>query len=133
MAATLREFAERMPDRACTLCREITKLHEEITPSTIAALSAREGEWRGEITLIIAGAAERSDEPLDLQPWEAKISARLAEGATVKTLVSELGEECPLPRRELYALVQRLRVPSDQPRVSIVPASVPTSVPPPAP
>jgi 16S rRNA (cytidine1402-2'-O)-methyltransferase len=109
MKATLRELAERMPERACTLCREISKLYEEITPSTLRALSEREGEWRGEITLVIAAAEARGDEPVDLAPLEARITARLAEGATVKTLVSELGDETALPRRELYALVQRLR------------------------
>ena len=109
MAATLRELAERMPERACTLCREITKLHEEITPSTLLELSQREGDWRGEITLVIAAAEARDDEPVDLAPIEARIVARLAEGATVKTLVGELGDDTALPRRELYALVQRLR------------------------
>jgi 16S rRNA (cytidine1402-2'-O)-methyltransferase len=109
MRATLRELAERMPERACTLCREISKLYEEITPSTLRALSEREGEWRGEITLVIAAAEARGDELVDLAPLEAQITARLAEGATVKTLVSELGDETALRRRELYALVQRLR------------------------
>ncbi|MEO6602259.1 MAG: 16S rRNA (cytidine(1402)-2'-O)-methyltransferase [Polyangiaceae bacterium] len=109
IAATLRELALRMPTRACTLCREITKLHEEITPSTIGELSQREGEWRGEITLVIAAAEAQDDEPLDLAPIEAVIRARLAAGDTVKTLVAELGDEIAMPRRELYALVQRLR------------------------
>ena len=109
MAATLRELAERMPERACTLCREITKVHEEITPSTLLELSQRESEWRGEITLVIAAAEARGDEPVDLAPIEARIAVRLAEGATVKTLVGELGDDTALPRRELYALVQRLR------------------------
>jgi 16S rRNA (cytidine1402-2'-O)-methyltransferase len=109
IAATLRELAQRVPSRACTLCREITKLHEEITPSTIAELSQREAEWRGEITLVIAAADTQLDEPFDLGPLEARITARLADGMTVKTLVAELGDETPLPRRELYALVQRLR------------------------
>ena len=109
VAATLRELAERIPDRACTLCREITKLHEEITPATLLTLSQREGEWRGEITLVIAAADARDDEPVDLAPLEALIGARLAQGASVKTLVSELSCDSALPRRELYALVQRLR------------------------
>jgi len=109
IAATLRELAQRVPARACTLCREITKLHEEITPSTLAELSQREGEWRGEITLVIAAADAELDEPFDVGPLEAHIQARLSEGITVKTLVGELGEDTPLPRRELYALVQRLR------------------------
>lgn len=113
MAATLRELAERIPERACTLCREISKMYEEIAPSTVGELSLREGEWRGEITLVIAAAEARGDEPLDLAPIEARITARLAEGATVKTVVGELGDDTALPRRELYALVQRLREASE--------------------
>jgi 16S rRNA (cytidine1402-2'-O)-methyltransferase len=109
IAATLRELSQRIPTRPCTLCREISKIHEEITPSTLGELSEREGEWRGEITLVIAAAEALDDEPVDLAPLEASIRARLAEGATVKTLVAELGDESALPRRELYALVQRLR------------------------
>jgi len=111
MAATLRELSERIPARACTLCREITKLHEEIAPSTVAELAAREGEWRGEITLVIAAAGEESaEESVDLELLEQRARARLAEGATVKTVVAELGEaETGLARREIYALVQRVR------------------------
>lgn len=111
MAATLRELSERMPERACTLCREITKLHEEIAPSTLAELAAREGEWRGEITLVIGGASEESaDHEAELSALEERAKARLAEGATVKTVVAELGEEeTGIARREIYALVQRLR------------------------
>lgn len=109
IAATLRELAQRIPERACTLCREITKLHEEIAPSTIAELAAREGEWRGEITLVIAAAEERADAEVDLTALEMRARARLAEGETVKTVVSELSEQTPLARRELYALVQRVR------------------------
>jgi len=63
--------------------------------------------------LVIAAADERSDEPVDLAPIEAQVAARLAEGATVKTVVSELSEDTALPRRELYALVQRLREAAD--------------------
>ena len=109
MAATLRELSERIPDRACTLCREITKLHEEIAPSTLAELAAREGEWRGEITLVIAAAPASDGEEVDLDALELRIGARLDEGATVKTIVTELGDDAGLPRRDLYALVQKLR------------------------
>jgi len=111
MAATLRELSERIPERACTLCREISKLHEEIAPSTIAKLAARDGEWRGEITLVIGAAPENSgDQPVDLRGLEERAKARLGEGATVKTVVTELGEaETGVARREIYALVQRVR------------------------
>lgn len=110
MAATLRELSERIPERACTLCREITKLHEEIAPSTLAELAAREAEWRGEITLVIAAAAESGEPNVELSVLEARARTRLGEGATVKTVVAELGEEeTGIARRELYALVQRVR------------------------
>ena len=109
IAATLHELRSRIPDRACTLCREITKLHEEITPTTIAELAAREGEWRGEITLVIAAADAHADEEIDLTALEARARARLEAGATVKTVVGELGEDSGLPRRDIYALVQRVR------------------------
>jgi 16S rRNA (cytidine1402-2'-O)-methyltransferase len=108
MSATLVELNERMPGRACALCREISKLHEEIAPSTLTELAAREGEWRGEITLVIAAADSQDDEPVDRAALAARVALRLAQGATVKTIVSELTDEVALPRRELYALVQSL-------------------------
>ncbi len=117
MAASLRELSERMPGRACSLCREISKLHEEIRPSTLAELALREGEWRGEITLVIAAAEAQTDEPIDLAALEERIAARFGEGATVKTVVAELTDEIALPRRELYAIAQRLRGDAPEPAV----------------
>jgi 16S rRNA (cytidine1402-2'-O)-methyltransferase len=115
MAASLRELSERMPGRACSLCREISKLHEEIAQSTLAELALREGEWRGEITLVIAAAETQDDEPVDREALAARVKARLTQGDTVKTIVTELTDEIALPRRELYALVQSLRADSDEP------------------
>jgi 16S rRNA (cytidine1402-2'-O)-methyltransferase len=117
VAATLTELSQRMPQRAATLCREISKLHEEITPSTLSELAARETEWRGEITLVLAAAEAQDSEPVDLAALEARITSRLAEGATVKTVVAELTDEIAMPRRELYALVQRLRPSYAEPEV----------------
>jgi 16S rRNA (cytidine1402-2'-O)-methyltransferase len=117
IAATLTELSQRMPQRAATLCREISKLHEEIAPSTLSELAARETEWRGEITLVIAAAEAQDSEPVDLAALEARITARLAEGATVKTIVAELTDEIAMPRRELYALVQSLRPSYAEPEV----------------
>ena len=62
---------------------------------------------------MIAAAEFQSDEPVDLEALEQRVVLRLAEGATVKTIVSELCDEVGLPRRELYAFVQGLR--ADEP------------------
>ena len=49
--------AEVLPDRAVTLARELTKLHEEVIRGTASEVAAALGDRvRGEITLVIAGA-----------------------------------------------------------------------------
>jgi 16S rRNA (cytidine1402-2'-O)-methyltransferase len=49
--------AEVMPERAVTLTRELTKLHEEVLRGTASEVAAALGDRvRGEITLVISGA-----------------------------------------------------------------------------
>jgi 16S rRNA (cytidine1402-2'-O)-methyltransferase len=82
LAATLAELAgSHGEDRPAVVCRELTKTHEEIKRGTLAELAdwaalvsgadPREtkkkkasGAVRGEITLVVAGAARRSRRPL---------------------------------------------------------------------
>ena len=55
----LRELAERCGgERAACVAREISKVHEEIRPGTLAELAAHfgEGKVRGEIVVVVAGA-----------------------------------------------------------------------------
>ncbi len=53
---SLAVIAEVLPDRALTLARELTKLHEEVLRGTAADLTAALGDRvRGEITLVISG------------------------------------------------------------------------------
>jgi 16S rRNA (cytidine1402-2'-O)-methyltransferase len=58
LAATLELLAERDPARAFAVCRELTKLHEEVRRGAAAQLAAyyREHPPRGEIVLVCAGA-----------------------------------------------------------------------------
>jgi len=54
---SLAVIAEVLPDRALTLGRELTKLHEEVLRGTAAEIAAALGDRvRGEITLVISGA-----------------------------------------------------------------------------
>ncbi|HET9093579.1 MAG TPA: 16S rRNA (cytidine(1402)-2'-O)-methyltransferase [Solirubrobacteraceae bacterium] len=80
LAATLQALTERDPERQVAVCRELTKLHEEVVRGTAAELAQRYAaeEPRGEIVLVLGPA---SAEPVDLQrPLEAV--ARLIEGGT---------------------------------------------------
>ena len=58
LAASLQSMAEQLgPDRQAALCRELTKLHEQILRGTLAELGEhfQQQPPRGEITLVIAG------------------------------------------------------------------------------
>jgi 16S rRNA (cytidine1402-2'-O)-methyltransferase len=73
--ATLAVLAEVDPEREVAVCRELTKLHEEVVRGTAAELAARyEGEPpRGEVVLVVAAAASASGD--DAPPPEEAISA----------------------------------------------------------
>ncbi len=107
-AATLAELGQAMPARAAAVCRELTKVHEEVLRGALADLAraAADREWLGEITLVLgpaeAGAAAPvwSDEEID-----RRIDAGLGAGRRAKDVADELAFETGLPRRELYARV----------------------------
>lgn len=58
VAASLRVLAEADPDRPVAVCRELTKIHEEIVRGTAAELAERYAEQdpRGEVVLVVGGA-----------------------------------------------------------------------------
>lgn len=102
---TLLDLAADCPEREAALCRELTKLHEEVLRGSLRELSAIEREWLGEIVLVLGEAAPRpvagsSDD-------ELRLSARglLEGGASVKAIAHHLAEATGRSRREVYALV----------------------------
>lgn len=68
----------------------------------------------------------------DLWDWGGRLLHHRALGLLGMNAIA-LGGIAAIVGRGLFSLVRRLRSPGDTQRVSIVPASVPTSVPPPAP
>jgi 16S rRNA (cytidine1402-2'-O)-methyltransferase len=108
---TLRELAAAAPERDAALCRELTKLHEEILRGKLAALAALEREWLGEITLVLGGyeAGEREERAPEPAEIDAEIASRLAKGATPKDLAGELAARLGIPRRSAYARVLAVR------------------------
>jgi 16S rRNA (cytidine1402-2'-O)-methyltransferase len=63
LAGTLGLIAELDPARAVVVCRELTKLHEEVRRGSVAELAAHYAEHapRGEIVLAIGGAEPDAD------------------------------------------------------------------------
>jgi 16S rRNA (cytidine1402-2'-O)-methyltransferase len=92
--------AELGAERRAVVCRELTKLHEEVRRGTAASLAewAAEGV-RGEICLVVEGA----DEPVvDLADGVARVLALVAEGTRLKDSAAEVAEATGLSKRDLY-------------------------------
>ena len=106
--ATLRDLASAVgADRPAAVCRELTKLHEEIARGTLGELAARYVEPpRGEVTLVIEGAPE-DVEPVapDREVIEARARELLAEGLRTKDVAKRLAEELKIPKSDAYRLV----------------------------
>ena len=100
---TLKDLAEIMGARDAAICREMTKLHEDIKRGQIAALAAGAGtlETRGEFVLVIGPP------PADTLAMGDRQLDDLLRGAlkrdSVKDAVAHAVEVSGRPRREIYA------------------------------
>jgi 16S rRNA (cytidine1402-2'-O)-methyltransferase len=111
LTETLRELRDACgAERPAAVCRELTKLHEEIARGTLSELCARFSEApRGELTLVIEGAREESApeavEPAPPIDLVALLDARLASGLGVREVAKELALAAGIDRREAYRRV----------------------------
>lgn len=90
--------------RRIALCRELTKLHEQVVRTTLDGAVAYFDETppRGEFVLIVEGAAPAQEEVPDLERALALVEARMAEGLSRKDAVRETAQATGLPKNLLY-------------------------------
>jgi 16S rRNA (cytidine1402-2'-O)-methyltransferase len=113
LSRTLQELAPLLGERAIAVCRELTKLHEEVVRDNAAALAERFAEdARGEITLVIAGRSEERPE-LDEDELDERIDALLARGTSARDAAAELARETGLRKQTLYARIQSHKTRAD--------------------
>ncbi len=92
-------------ERRAVVCRELTKTHEQVLRGTLAELAAwAQGEVRGEVTLVLAGAPEPEVE-LDGPELARLVGVREQAGLTRKEAVQAVASETGLPRRDVYDAV----------------------------
>jgi 16S rRNA (cytidine1402-2'-O)-methyltransferase len=108
LARTLDDLVTALgPERAVAVCRELTKLHEEVWrgPLRAAVERAHALEPRGEHVLVLAGTPPRStpddDEVL------AALAGRQREGVDRKTAIASVARALDIPRRRVYELAHR--------------------------
>ena len=109
LRATLDDLYTAFGDRSLALCRELTKLHEEIRRTTLAQAVAyyRDNDPKGEFVLVLAGA-EPDDAPgVSLEEGAAMVLALLESGEKRKDAVRQVASETGLSRNELYEAALR--------------------------
>lgn len=106
LRTTLTELAEALgPDRGVTLCRELTKVHEEICKTTLGEALARyeTEDPRGEYVLVLAGAPiSAADEALTLEQAVAAAQALLAAGTPPAEAARKAAAGTPYSKKEIY-------------------------------
>ncbi len=100
LADSLRDLAAVMPERRVAVCRELTKLHEEVARGTAAELAEYFAEGaRGEICVVVEGAVPAT---ADLQSGIAQVRALVDGGFRLKEASAEVAEATGLSKRDLY-------------------------------
>jgi 16S rRNA (cytidine1402-2'-O)-methyltransferase len=102
VAASLAVLAGRDPDRPVAVCRELTKLHEEVVRGSAAELAARYASEppRGEVVLVV-GAAPTAAEP-NLAPALAAVRRLIEAGAKPRPAASVVAELTGVSANGLY-------------------------------
>ncbi|MEO8094213.1 MAG: 16S rRNA (cytidine(1402)-2'-O)-methyltransferase, partial [Pseudolysinimonas sp.] len=108
LPAALKDLVTALgPERRVVVCRELTKLHEEIVRGRAADVAEHFADGaRGEICLVVEGAAAVAS---DLPTAIAQVLALVAAGAKLKEASGEVAEATGLSRRELYEGTLELR------------------------
>ncbi len=119
VAATLKDLAGACgPDRQAAVCRELTKLHEQISRGSLAELIAWVAEGaiptRGEVVIVVAGAGDRGgggpgpEHDTDVvEQARAEVDRLVESGIARGEAARRVAADSGLHRRELY------RIPTD--------------------
>ena len=102
---TASDIKEIFGDRKVYVCREITKLHECVTETTLAGFEAEE---RGEIVMIVEGIEESN--PLQDMTIEDHILHYINNGMDKKEAVKKVSSERGIPKNEVYQVALDLKV-----------------------
>lgn len=94
-------------DRYCALCRELTKLHEEVIRGTLDELCAyyETTEPRGEYVIVVAGAEKKADEKLTLEQAAELARQLILGGEKMSEACKKAAKETGYPKQEIYKLV----------------------------
>ena len=91
-------------DRPISLCRELTKLHEEVLRTTLGEAIQRYTQQppKGEFVLVVAGAPAPEKEEFTATDAAQRVKQLMAEGMSRKDAVKQAAKELDLPKNAVY-------------------------------
>jgi 16S rRNA (cytidine1402-2'-O)-methyltransferase len=106
--AALRAMAEAFgTDRPAAVCRELTKTHEEVRRDGLAELAAWAADGvRGEVTIVVAGAADEPGESDD-ETLRALVASEESAGIPRKQAIADVARRSGVPKRVVYDAVHK--------------------------
>lgn len=107
LLAALDDILLTLGDRRLAVCRELTKLHEEVFRGTVSEAINYFTQPRGEFTLVIEGRTTK-DKPRLTEAVERQLHQIYLTGATAKEAIATVAVETGLPKKELYKAWIRL-------------------------
>jgi len=100
LLASLKDILLVLGDRRIAVCRELTKVHEEVFRGRISQAIEHFTEPRGEFTLVIEGKKEKK--PLLTEDIERQLHQMHLSGVTAKEAIARVAGETGLSKKELY-------------------------------
>ena len=93
-------------ERPVSLCRELTKLHEEIRRTTLgeAADYYAQNPPKGEFVLVVRGAEPPEEPEVSTEDGLERVGLLREEGLSLRDAVKRAAKELGLSRNELYSL-----------------------------
>ncbi len=105
LLSTLQDMAEVFgPQRPISLCRELTKLHEEVVRTTLqeAIEKYTQAPPKGEFVLVIAGAPAQEKGVATAEDAASRVAALVEQGMSRKDAIKQAAKELNLPKNVVY-------------------------------
>lgn len=101
---TLKDLYEHFGERRLTICRELTKLHEEIIRTTTkeAFENYSEGTLKGEIVLVLEGAEKEIEKKFTLEEAVALAEKFMAEGKKTSDAAKQAASVTGFKKNDIY-------------------------------
>jgi len=104
LLATLSDLLAVLGDRRIAVCRELTKLHEEVFRGRISEAIAHFREPRGEFTLVLEGAPQLAQAVVPSEAVLTELRQLRQQGVAPRQAVTQVAQQFGLPRRQVYRL-----------------------------